>query len=201
MENLKEDLSSGFDLLTSLPSEVNVIIGYLLLGAFIITILLSFVCDKKAKKKINNKIDRDSFDHTFGEIEAPLININNLVIDKHQMVDKIIINKTGVYLIFEDNKKKGILTGDIKDEFLFIKKEKIINPLNIKSSYIKKVSEHLNLNEDWIKIIIKYPKIKKIEVETKLIIKEENEIDFESENLIEEQHLYDLAERFDRLKK
>ena len=151
---------------------------------------------EKNENQKKETVDRDLF--YIGKIEAPTININNLIIDGHQKIDKFIINKTGVYLIFEYSKTKGILKGNINDEFLFIKKEKILNPLNEKNSYIKKINERFNINEDWVKIIIKYPKIKRIDIESNQLIKKDEDLVFGDQEIINEDALYDFSDRFNR---
>lgn len=198
METLQEALAITFALVTSLPREINIIIGCILGATLLITILLSLFCDKK-KEKCKKKHLKEIVEPSIGIIEDYSFNISNLIIDEHQKIDKIIANKTGIYLIFNYPKTKGKLTGDLNNEFLFIKKNKILNPLNEKNSYLKKLSINFNIPIEYLNLVIKYPKIKNIEIETNKIIKKEEDLIFNKEELIEESFLFDLSDRLYRV--
>lgn len=195
MKIVETNLKLLNDIIINIPFEVK-----LMIFSFFILVIFYKIFWKTSSSK-RKEIDKDLFFFNMDDIPLPTVEITNFKIDNYQTIDKFIINEYGVYLMFEYPKTKGILSGDIDDEFLFIKKDKLLNPLNEKNSYIKKISKKYNLNKDLIKIIIIYPKIKNIKIETNVLVKNKEDYVFEGKKVYSPEEMYNLSERFDRIKR
>lgn len=125
--------------------------------------------DEDVKEKSIDFIDfgLDSFSHKN-------VNINNV-----NFIDEIKIEKSGIFLIFKEDQIKGLITGEVFNEYLYIGKEKknktILNPTFKKFAYKKIVNRWFKTSEDNIEILFLTPKIKKSNPELNLF-KTENEL-------------------------
>lgn len=216
LETIKEGFILVFKILMSFPKEFNIALGVIILSILTFVTFISFIFEKDDKKKENkNKKNKDKNKNKNNEntkvYKEPTINElpsfsfyeNEIIIDENQKIDRLYGNKKGIYLIFEYKKLKGNLIGDKYDEFLFIKKNKILNPLNEKHSYIKRFSINYHIPEEYIKLVFIMPKIKEINVDNTLFFKSDNELEafIEKENdLIDEELLFNYSERFSRRK-
>lgn len=210
LETIKDGFILVFKILMSFPKEFNIALGVTFLSILIFLTFISFVFEKDNKKKESkNQKNEDKNKENTKIYKEPTINElpsfsfyeNEIIIDENQKIDRLYGNKKGIYLIFEYKRCKGNLTGDKYDEFLFIKKNKILNPLNEKHSYIKRFSINYHIPEEYIKLVFIMPNIKEINVSNTLFFKSDDELEafVEKENdLIDEELLYNYSERLAR---
>ena len=192
METLKEAMYIAYSIFMSFPKELNQILLAMIVIAFIVTIFISIKTNKKPK----NKVKRNRKEPEIGDLGSFFFTFSNVKIDQNQKIDKIFGYKSGIYLVFNYPKIKGVLTGDLEDEFIFMNKKKILNPINEKHSYIAKISKKFNIEEENIKIVIKTENVKSIELKNNnnKCIKTDENFDFGQGHSLTEEQLYSMSD-------
>lgn len=97
--------------------------------------------------------------------------------DSH-FIDILVINQHGVFLIFNEDKLRGKISGNNEDEYLLRKKENILNPIFIKDRYKDKVNEWLQIDRNEIKILCISKKIKKMNEDLAIFKNEKEAFEF-----------------------
>lgn len=175
-ETLKSFLDMMLFLWNSIPTNYQYGIVIFFSISLILTTMLSFACDKKPKKK--NKSTKEDTDPTISTFEVEDYFYQNVKVDEKTFVDKILINKKGVFLIYNDEKLRKTITGDLNDEYLMIKNKEIPNLLLLKEGTKNKVKIWIDKENLKIETVILSKKIKTNNNELNIFKKEE---DFDKE--------------------
>jgi hypothetical protein len=138
--------------------------------------MLSFACEKNPKKK--KKSTKEDIEPTISTFEVEDYFYQNVKVDEKTFVDKILINKKGVFLIYNDEKLRKTITGDLNDEYLMAKNKEIPNPLLLKEGTKNKVKTWIDKEDLKIETVILSKKIKTNNNELNIFKKEE---DFDKE--------------------
>tara|TARA_Y100001960_G_C14784249_1_gene890398 strand:- start:20914 stop:21414 length:501 start_codon:yes stop_codon:yes gene_type:complete len=157
--------------------------------------MLSFACEKKPKKK--NKSKKENIEPTISNFEVEDYFYKNVKVDEKTFVDKILINKKGIFLIYNDEKLRKTITGDFNDEYLMVKNKKIPNPLLLKEGTKKKVKTWINKEDLKIETVILSKKIKTNNNELNIF---KNEKDFDKEiksreNVYNKDQMFEINEK------
>lgn len=156
-----ETLKSFWELLVflfkSLPEKYQMGVVLFFALSLLLTLLLSFSCEKKVNKK-NKKLKKEP---KISTLEIDEYFYKNVQVDENHKIEEILLTKKGIFIIFENNELKGIVKGDIKDENLTIKKKKINNPFLLKEGVKIKTNNWLRTDISLIKTIFISKKVKK----------------------------------------
>ena len=156
-----ETLKSFWELLVflfkSLPEKYQMGVVLFFALSLLLTLLLSFSCEKKVNKK-NKKRKKEP---KISTLEIDEYFYKNVQVDENHKIEEILLTKKGIFIIFENNELKGTVKGDIKDENLTIKKKKINNPFLLKEGVKIKTNNWLRTDISLIKTIFISKKIKK----------------------------------------
>lgn len=175
-ETLKSFLDMMLFLWSSIPTNYQYGIVIFFSISLILTTMLSFACEKKPKKK--NKSTKEDIEPTISTFEVEDYFYQNVKVDEKTFVDKILINKKGIFLIYNDKKLRKTITGDLNDEYLMVKNKEIPNPLLLKEGTKNKVKTWINKEDLKIETVILSKKIKTNNNELNIFKKEE---DFDKE--------------------
>lgn len=175
-ETLKSFLDMMLFLWNSIPTNYQYGIVIFFSISLILTTMLSFACEKNPKKK--NKSTKEDVEPTISTFEVEEYFYQNVKVDEKTFVDKILINKKGVFLIYNDEKLRKTITGDLNDEYLMVKNKEIPNPLLLKEGTKNKVKTWINKKDLKIETVILSKKIKTNNNELNIFKKEE---DFDKE--------------------
>jgi hypothetical protein len=175
-ETLKSFLDMMLFLWNSIPTNYQYGIVIFFSISLILTTMLSFACEKNPKKK--NKSTKEDIEPTISTFEVEDYFYQNVKVDEKTFVDKILINKKGVFLIYNDEKLRKTITGDLNDEYLMAKNKEIPNPLLLKEGTKNKVKKWIDKEDLKIETVILSKKIKTNNNELNIFKKEE---DFDKE--------------------
>ncbi len=195
IETLKSFLDMILFLWNSIPINYQYGIVIFFLISLILTTMLSFACEKKPKKK--NKSKKENIEPTISNFEVEDYFYKNVKVDEKTFVDKILINKKGIFLIYNDEKLRKTITGDFNDEYLMVKNKKIPNPLLLKEGTKKKVKTWINKEDLKIETVILSKKIKTNNNELNIF---KNEKDFDKEiksreNVYNKDQMFEINEK------
>lgn len=194
-ETLKSFLDMMLFLWNSIPTNYQYGIVIFFSISLILTTMLSFACEKKPKKK--NKSTKEDIEPTISTFEVEDYFYQNVKVDEKTFVDKILINKKGVFLIYSDNKLRKTITGDLNDEYLMIKNKEIPNPLLLKEGTKNKVKKWINKEDLKIETVILSKKIKTNNNQLNIFKKEEDfDKEIESrENIYSKDQMFEINEK------
>ena len=200
-ETLKSFLDMMLFLWNSMPTNYQYGIVIFFSISLILTTMLSFTCEKKPKKK--SKLIKENREPTISTFEIEDYLYNNVKVDEKTFVDKILINKKGVFLIYKDENLRKTITGNLNDEFLMIKNKKIPYPLLLKDGTKNKVKIWIDREDLKIETVILSKKIKKNNNELNIFKKEEDfEKEIESrENVYNKDQMFEINEKLIFLEK
>ncbi len=198
-----ETLKSFWELLVflfkSLPEKYQIGLVLFFTVSLLLTVLLSFSCERKTKKK-NKKIRKEPKISTL-EIEEYFY--KNVQIDDNHKIEELLLTKKGIFIIFENHELKGTITGDTRDENLLIKKKKINNPFLLKEGVKLNTNDWLKVDLSLIKTIFISKKIKKVSSELNIYKTKQDFLNKikQEKDIITNEELFKLSEKLVFLEK
>ena len=200
-ETLKSFLDMMLFIWNNIPTNYQYGIVVFFSISLMLTTILSFACEKKSKKK--NKSKKEAIEPKISTFEVEDYVHQNIKVDEKTFVDKILINKKGVFLIYNDETLRKTIIGGLDDEFLMIKNKEIPNILLLKEGTKNKIKKWIDKEDLKIETVILSKKIKKNNNELNIFKKEEDfnkEIE-SSEDVYNKDQMFEINEKLFFLEK